>query len=145
MSSAILFYGYNLGAPDDAGWAIEDEVDFEEAWYTAALDLDEGYVEAMNRRLLEASGMNPDEIDASHTEMVARRCNVRVVHYGHSNTQFYGLALADSVHVADDWSPKHVAPVTSYATPDPLASALEVLGMKPTQANPSWILAPQEY
>jgi hypothetical protein len=145
MSSAILFYGYNLGAPDDEGWAIKDEPDFEEPWFTWAQEADEDYAEAMVRRLLESTGWEGDELPDKAADLVARRCHVRVITCGHSNSLFYGLALEDTVHEADDWTPKCVSPVTSCATPGPLTKALEALGMKPVQVNPSWILAPQEY
>lgn len=144
MSAAILFYGYNLGAPDDSGWAIENEENFQEEWFDSVL-MDDDYAEAMRSRILEESGLIPlkDFTSFDSEEKLAARCGVRIVSYGHSNTTFYGLALAGSVHEADDWSPKHVAPVVDYSAIK-LYRALEKLGMKTTQVNPSWILAPQE-
>ena len=144
MSAAILFYGYNLGAPDDSGWAIENEENFQKEWFDSIL-MDEGYAEVMRSRILEESGLVPlrDFTPVDSEEKLAARCGVQIVSYGHSNTMFYGLALAGTVCEADDWSPKHVAPVVSGDAAR-LREALESMEMRPTQVNPSWILAPQE-
>jgi hypothetical protein len=157
MSAAVLFYGYSLGAPDDTGWEIEHELDFDEEWFITALNADEDYVKAMQRRLLLESGVPEDElVSFDLADRLAQVCGVRFVEYGHSNTLFYGLALEGSVYEANDWSPACIKPDfdwnASVVTPgvdvpsdQSLRGALEVLGMQPVQVRPSWIIAPREY
>lgn len=151
MSAAILFYGYNLGAPDDSGWAIEGADNFDEEWFehstgSSLTDWEPDYVGAMRDEILDRYGLIPlKDFDSSNAkEKLAKHCGVEVVSFGHSNTTFYGLALAGTVHQATDWYPKHVAPIAG-GDAGKLREALDKLGMKPLQANPSWILAPQEY
>lgn len=146
MSAAVLFYGYNLGAPDDSGWAIQGEENFDQPWFDDAVDFERDYADAMRGHLLVKSGLVElkDFTTFDAEEKVAARYGVEVVSYGHSNTRFYGLALTGTVDRADDWSPKHVAP-TASGDATRLYKALELLGMQPTQVNPSWILAPDEH
>jgi hypothetical protein len=158
MSAAVLFYGYNLGAPEDSGWALKGDTpgfradtDFEPEWLTEAEAADEDLAEAMRRTILIASDVPESEAVMNRVpgfsldDLLAKRCGVRLLTCGHSNSPFYGLALADTVHRADDWTPKCIAPTTRCASTEPLARALEALDMKPAQLNPSWILAPEEF
>lgn len=158
MSVAVLFYGYNLGAPEDSGWALKGDtpdfradIDFEPEWLIEAETADEDLVEAMRRAILIASGVPESEAVAHRVpgldldDLLAKRCGVRLLTCGHSNSPFYGLALADTVHRADGWTPKCIAPTARCASHEPLARALEALDMKPVQLHPSWILAPEEF
>lgn len=158
MSAAVLFYGYNLGAPEDSGWALKgdgpdfrSDTDFTPEWLIEAEATCVDYVEMMRQTVLVASGTPEDEIAVSGIpgldldDLLAKRCGVRLFTCGHSNAPFYGLALADAVHRADDWTPKCIVPTVSCASHEPLDRALEALDMKPTQLNPSWILAPEEF
>lgn len=158
MSAAVLFYGYNLGAPDDSGWALKGDTptfnpdtDFEPEWLTEAEAADGDLAEAMRRTILLASGAPEGDAVAHRVpglnldDLLAKRCGVRLLTCGHSNAPFYGLALANAVHRADDWTPKCVAPTTRSASHEPLDKALKALSMRPSQLNPSWILAPEEF
>lgn len=158
MSGAVLFYGYNLGDPEGSGWALKGDTpdfradtDFEPEWLTEAEAADEDLVEAMRRTILIASGTPESEAVAhrvpgfSLDDLLANQCGIRLLTCGHSNSLFYGLALANAVHRADDWTPKCIAPTTGCASHEPLDRALDALGMKPVQLHPSWILAPEEF
>lgn len=157
MSTAILFYGYNLGELAGFDHPFEDAEWFKEA--------DESeFLREIRSALLAASGIDvlddpyrnqtPYEDDA----LLSSRCGLEVLYYGHSNTEFYGLALAGAVHRADDWSPKgeldlkvpqmvelRVDGETKTRRPsrDVLREGLMVLGIKEPD-EPSWILAPVE-
>ncbi|MFE0472432.1 hypothetical protein ACFW2V_12545 [Streptomyces sp. NPDC058947] len=150
MSAAVLFYGFNLGAPDDMGWAFlrhgpgsEREFDWEA---NAEADGGNEYQPWMARAILLGTGVPEDDIPLDVPEgFLARRCGVQILTFGHSNTLFYGIALAGTVQWADDWSPKSVVPASTLDGHEPLARALDALGVKPRQANPAWILAPSEF
>lgn len=158
MSAAVLFYGYNLGAPEDSGWALKGDTpdfradtDFEPEWLIEAEAADENLAEAMRRTILIASDVPESEAVVNRVpglsldDLLAKRCGVRLLTCGHSNSLFYGLALADTVYQADDWTPRCIAPTAQSASHEPLARALEALDMRPVQLNPSWILAPEEF
>src|ERR1044072_893668 len=162
MSMAVLFYGYSLGVPDDGDWAIQNTDEFEPDWlteYEAALEEDddgEGYEFYMRRALLLASGVPDDLITRGNAEATLKEQGLEVITFGHSNTQFYGLALAGSVYEADDWSPKCIAPNfewnpniripgVDFPNDGYLHNGLRALSMEPVQERASWIIAPREY
>lgn len=163
MSIAVLFYGYSLGVPSDGDWAIKNADEFEPDWLAEAeadmkADKDgEGYEYRMRRAVLLANEVPEEEITRENTEaLMKKRCSMEIITFGHSNTQFYGLALAGSVYRADDWSPACITPdfewnpslyIPGVDFPDDgyLHHALRALCMEPTQERASWILAPQEY
>lgn len=153
---ATLYYGFHLGCPDEE-WAAalserwtDSEDGFESVedlpWAQAAADDDDDFVAHMQVHLLaeaevEAADMNSKELAGA----VAREWGVQFVRHGcFSNGLVHiGLAMQSSVYEADDWTPKCIAPsmAGNHVT---LLDALEALGLKPNQANPSWILAPGE-
>jgi hypothetical protein len=156
MSAALLFYGYSLGVPDDGDWAIKNADEFEPDWLTEAEDDDEGYEYHMRRAILLASGVPDDLITEENAEATLKEQYLEVITFGHSNTRFYGLALAGSVYRADDWSPACIRPnfewnpstaLPGIDFPDDgcLHNALRYLSMEPSQERASWILAPQEH
>jgi hypothetical protein len=163
MSMAVLFYGYSLGVPSDGDWAIKNADEFEPDWLTEAeadMEADEdgeGYEYHMRRAVLLANEVPEEEITRENAEALMKaRCSMEIITFGHSNTQFYGLALAGSVYRADDWSPVCITPnfewnpnlhIPGVDFPDDgyLHGALRALWMEPTQERASWILAPQEY
>lgn len=163
MSMAVLFYGYSLGVPSDGDWAIKNADEFEPDWLAEAeadvkADKDgEGYEYRMRRAVLLANEVPEEEITRENAEaLMKKRCSMEIITFGHSNTQFYGLALAGSVYRADDWSPACITPdfewnpslyIPGVDFPDDgyLHHALRALCMEPTQERASWILAPQEY
>lgn len=161
--SAVLFYGYNLGSPENSGWEIEEEPDygdFQAEWYEAYLESDEdesGDLKAhICRQILLASAVDVGDTPwYSLDDKVKATCGVEVLTYGHSNSEFIGIALAGTVTIADDWSPQ----LATCALPDPmdtqegeepidphepLQRALEALGVTPNQGHPSWVVAPNE-
>lgn len=155
MSASILFYGYNLGAPEDSGWAIKgDDLDFEPDWLIEwERDTDDlGVDHYMRRAILLANGTSEEEIiKGDDGALLAERCSLEVVTFGHFNTLFYGLAIAGLVHRADDWSPTVIGAnqlsenlIPYFSVVDRLGRALGVMGMDLIQEAPSWILAPQE-
>jgi len=162
MSMAVLFYGYSLGVPDDSDWAIKNLDEFEPDWlteYEADLEMDddgEGYEFHMRRAILLASGVPDELITKDNAEATLKEQGLEVITFGHSNTRFYGLALAGSVYEADDWSPKCIAPnfewnsnirIPGVDFPDDgcLRNGLRYLSMEPVQERASWIIAPREY
>lgn len=161
---AIMFYGYDLGSVDDTfGWEGETIEDEEPEWIQDGTDLhDEDYARAMTEAVLKAAEVDPDSVrrGAFHItdldNLLARNCGVQFLPYGHENTQFYGIALAGTVHTADDWSPKRVSPVlpghsAGRSEQDVLDNsakllrdALKALGLKPSDEGPSWIISARE-
>jgi hypothetical protein len=162
MSAAVLFYGYSLGAPDDTGWAIRNEEEFEPDWLVQAeadMEADDdgdGYEYHMRRAVLLADEVPAGEITSENAEALMKdRCSMEIITFGHYNTLFYGLALTGSVYRASDWSPSPITPNFEWNPnlhtpgvdfPDDgyLHNALRALGMEPTQGRATWILAPDQ-
>lgn len=158
MSSPIatLYYGFYLGSPGE-GWAASVlpsaadrfHVDQPEdlPWFQAALeDGEEDYLLHMRTHLLSEAEIEAADLD--HKELVkavAEAWGVELVEHGcfpYGNTHI-GIAMPGSVYEADGWTPKAVAP-TAGGSHQALVNALGALGLRPVQANPSWILAPGE-
>jgi hypothetical protein len=99
----------------------------------------------MNGAILEGAGVDLTDVSGfNYDGLVERLCGVSVLTYGHSGKLYYGIGLASSVYVADDWAPMPVAPGSNIDSHEPLAKALKALGMTPEAPHPSWILAPSE-
>lgn len=153
MTSAVLFFGYDLGQLMDGNWLIDqyEETSTEPSWVataerdSAGEEGSEWWECVMRQHLLVASGMPEEDLPSlcDLDDALARRCKIRLIVYGHSNTLHFGLALAGTVQEADDWSPKVVSVLTS-GHHNKLDEALRVLGFKPDRVTPSWILAPVE-
>lgn len=153
---ATLYYGFYLGNLRE-GWAasvtpsasdrfrIDQPEDL--PWFQAALeDGDEDYNLHMRIHLLSEAEIDAADLDdKAVTEAVAASWGIELVEHGcfpYGETHI-GIAMAGSVHEADDWTPKAIDP-QSGGDPTKLLCALVALGLKPVQANPSWILAPGE-
>ena len=150
MPEAILFYGYNLNDPDEDRWTVKEDDgggDFQPPWFeSVGAGIDPDLRNSMNKAILEARGFDLEGVSwYDYDGLTARHCGVVILTYGHSNSLYYGIGLAGSVYVADDWSPKPVAPGSNLDSHEPLVEALKALGMTPEPGNPSWILAPSEF
>jgi hypothetical protein len=154
---ATLYYGFYLGNPGE-GWAAsvtqksKDTLRIDQPedlpWYQAALeDGDEDFRLHMRIHLLSEAEIDAADLDDKGiTEAVTEAWGIELVEHGcfpYGETHI-GIAMAGSVHTADDWTPKAIAP-QSGGNHFKLLTALHALGLKPIQANPSWILAPGEY
>ena len=152
-AAATLYYGFYLGNPGD-GWAARvserlsgEANEIEDLSWSQAAEEDEDHVGHMQVHLLieaevEAAGLGSDELKAA----VVKSWGVELVEHGDfpSGEVHIGIAMAGSVYETDDWTPKAIAPQTHGGNHMVLINALEALGMRPIQANPSWILAPGE-
>lgn len=149
---ATLYYGFLLGCPNDGGWEVAEADEFgglEDAglpWLEEAED-DGDYETAMRRAILSGAGVETSGVSWSDLNgLLAECCGVEVVHHGSrpSDIMHLGIALAGTVHQADDYTPKAVTLSLEGMSDEPLRSALVALGLTPNQADPSWILAPGE-
>jgi hypothetical protein len=150
--NATLYYGFMLGCPNDGGWEVaeaDEYGDLGEAglpWVEAAEDEDD-YESHMCLAIFISMGIEAADVPSSElNEALAKRCGVEVVQCGSSpaDIMHFGIALAGSVHRADDYTPKAIAPNVGVTGHEPLHAALRALGLSPNQVNPSWILAPGE-
>lgn len=150
---ATLYYGFLLGCPNDGGWEIAEADEFgglEDAglpWLEEAEDDDGDYETAMRRAILSGAGVETSGVSWSDLNgLLAERCGVEVVQHGSrpSDIMHFGIALAGTVHQADDYTPKAITLGEVGDGGKLLRDALAALGLTPNQADPSWILAPGE-
>ncbi len=119
-TDAILAYGYDLGDPDD--WESGPD------WWDPEAEDEEGdpidFHTAADERI--PGGLGVEIVD---------HCSDRVPHY---------ILAAHTITAARGY-PKTVDPAALLALQEDadtrLAHALEVLGLKPEQESPAWLLA----
>lgn len=147
---ATLYYGFYLGCPDDGGWLVAEADEYGtlstagRLWLAAAEDEDD-YPDHMRMAILLGMGVDAADVPTSDLdEVLAERFGVQVVDHGSlsNGIMHYGLALPGTIHRADDYTPKPIAPSVGGRSHEPLHNALRALNVSPNQANPSWILSP---
>lgn len=152
-ATGILTYGVDLGGERD-GWKIQD-VDRWEEWRPSWLKPDEdgdyaeaSYEDDAMRALLAAAGFTETDWEAegysARKRAAEQRVGVEFTLHGH----YEGcreLALTTFVYSESGRGPTLVDPDVIATAPTELwdgriEDALRVLGIKPMQENPGWLL-----
>lgn len=143
-TDALLMYGYDLGDPEQ--WKIKGVGEYD-SWEPDWLDESDGLIESAAVKLRAAAGFT--ETDWWAEGFFARRkeadARIGVEIVSHCSHEFRMYVLA--AHEIRAWrgEPKffdlsELSPLTVEADKR-LASALKVLGFRPEQERPQWILA----
>lgn len=145
--SAKLIYGYDLGGGEDE-WKIAEVGEYGDLavdWFDE--DSEDGFDEQAERRLLNASGFT-ETYEDGNADYFARereaktRLGVEFTWYGVNDYSEHVLAA----HKIDVCGAEVVDLAALAAHPDrgtwdtALSSALDALGITPTQERPGWIL-----
>lgn len=138
MSSSpkgILAYGYDLGG-EDSGWKFylsTDEsvsIDIKKAEQILLTQI-VGFTETWETR--------KDNEFHDRLKIAKEKLGISFVYY--CSYDYPSYVLATQVFEANDWGSKPIKPYLDHSAFDRLERALNILGIVPNQAEPSWILA----
>lgn len=138
---ARLGYGYDLGG-SEGDYRIVDDLE-SLPWY----DEDLGLVGSATNALLAVVGFAEDDcmVDGYYDRRRAALKKVGGIHfacYGNSNYGYTGTLLFVGPYLNENWVAEVALPeIITDEHRERLAWALEVLGLRPEQAEPSWLLA----
>jgi hypothetical protein len=138
----VLYYGYELGCPQNEGWRVEEAVPNEHGYraldkpWTRVIPGDDGL--SMIWHLLIVSGVPGEEIRSEHWTqwegMLGYRHTVKIVEYGYTNIPRYMLAAG-----VPGISPSDCPTPIRHNTHAKLKWALGALGITPYQKEPAWL------
>jgi hypothetical protein len=144
-TDAYLLYGYDLGSDDE--WKIRD-IGGHGGWEPAWLDEDEGLTESALKALRAAAGFTETDWRADgyfeRQKAVDAQIGVEIESHCSGEYPMYVLAAKQltarrgDVEVVDMADLQ--AAVASEDLDGKLARALGVLGFRPTQERPQWLL-----
>lgn len=151
-STGILAYGYDLG--NDDGWKLQDLGEYGELPHLPWIDRDEydngdyDFAESAMVHLIATVARFTEEWDRGDSDGYFQRerdarysLGVEFITYGHYDYARHILAAAK--WEASEWDAIEVDPNEFRAKVEwanDLHRAVKALGIKPTQAKPTWIL-----
>lgn len=150
-ATSTLAYGYRLGGGACA-WEIaeaDEYGDWQPAWLPTFEEDDEpNMVEEMMKRLLWASGFTETDwqVDGYYSRRAEaeKRLGLEMIAHGSDGSESYVLAAH---HIQTTWGDAQEIPIANledtrvFSDWDAkLQSALDILGIHPSQAKPEWLL-----
>jgi hypothetical protein len=140
-TNAMLMYGYDLGG-GDGPWKlhnIEEYDDFERPW----INEDDGIFESAKKTLLAAAGFTETDynVDGYFDRKRAAEAQVGVHFEGYCSDAYTAYVISARTITASRGDCLLVDFTIDPAWNEKLAHALKVLDLKPTQAEPRWLLA----
>lgn len=142
-TNGILAYGYDLGSGDE--WRVDGA---SVARMEALADDDAGLTEAVEAALLAAVGFTETDWRADgyfdRKKAAEKRAGVEVEHHCHGDYPMYLLSAHTITAYRGDVETVDFAALTAQAEAEEwdakLSDALAVLGIKPKQERPAWLL-----
>lgn len=148
-TDGILAYGYDLGSPDE--WKVEGLAAYGELvrpWLPAVDEDGPDFAAAVEAALLATTGFTEtdDRTDGYYRRRgeAADQLGVQVETHCSDGSPMYLLVASDRCLTARRGFPKTVDPAwlaDTAAADERLAWALGVLGLRPLQERPAWLLA----
>lgn len=142
-TDGILFYGYDLGGPEDDGPAFKDLGEDEHpTWYDPD-DEDADFIEAATTALLAAVGFTETDwrADGYHERKKAAEERMGVELDSHCSGEYPMYLLAAKKTTAARGYPKEVDFTLPDNADERLAWAIGVLGLDVGDQKPRWLLA----
>lgn len=140
LLSSNLRFGYAIGGPDYGGWLLKGDIP---SWLEDEYDIPE---EAEERLLRSVGFLETDRTADGFYERrraALHEVGVEIVPCGVEDYSDYALVLREPEITSNaTWTVVALPTFDEVAAEDLLDTALQTLGLVPTQESPSWLLGP---